>query len=68
MPTVPALCDVNVLLALVTERHVHHAAAVRWFDTLPAGAAVVCRVAQMGLLRLLNSPTVMREEALDASG
>ena len=63
----PTLCDVNVLLALVTDRHAHHAAAVRWFEPLSAGDAVVCRVAQMGLLRLLNNPAVMREEALDAS-
>lgn len=64
----PALCDVNVLLALVTDRHAHHASAASWFDTLPAGDAMVCRVVQMGLLRLLNNPAVMREEALDAAG
>jgi uncharacterized protein len=56
---VPMLCDVNLLLALVTDRHAHHAAAVRWFDTLAAGDAVVCRIAQMGLLRLLNNPAVL---------
>jgi uncharacterized protein len=61
---VPMLCDVNLLLALVTDRHAHHASAVRWFDTLAAGDALVCRIAQMGLLRLLNNPTVMQEETL----
>ena len=57
----PMLCDVNLLLALVTDRYAHHDAAVRWFDTLAAGDAVVCRIVQMGLLRLLNNPSVMQE-------
>jgi predicted nucleic acid-binding protein len=64
---VPALCDVNVLLALATDRHVHHPLAVRWLDRVAAGEAVVCRMAQTGLVRLLNNPAVMREEALDAA-
>ena len=64
----PALCDVNVLLALVTDRHALHALAVRWADRVPVGEAVVCRVAQVGLLRLLNNPAVMREEVLDTAG
>lgn len=62
-----ALCDVNVLLALVTDRHAQHAVAARWLNALPRAAAVVCRVAQTGLLRLLNNPAVMQEEALDTS-
>ena len=64
---VPALCDVNVLLALVTDRHAAHAAAVRWLDGMTVGGAMICRVAQTGLLRLLNNPAVMREEALDTA-
>ena len=62
------LCDVNVLLALATDRHVHHPVALRWLDGITAGEAVVCRLAQTGLLRLLNNPAVMREEALDTVG
>ena len=61
----PMLCDVNVLLALVTDRHAAHTAAVRWLDGVPAGEATICRMAQTGLLRLLNNPDVMREEVLD---
>lgn len=64
----PALCDVNVLLALVTDRHALHSLAARWTDSVPAGEAVVCRVAQMGLLRLLNNPAVMGDEVLDTAG
>lgn len=63
----PSLCDVNVLLALATDRHVHHPVVVRWLDGVATGEAVVCRMAQSGLLRLLNNPAVMREEALDAA-
>ena len=63
----PALCDVNVLLALATDRHVHHSLAMNWLDGVAAGEAVICRVAQTGFLRLLNNPAVMREEALDAA-
>jgi uncharacterized protein len=65
---VPALCDVNVLLALVADRHVHHDRAVRWVEGVPAGEAILCRVAQVGLLRLLNNPAVMGDEALHAAG
>ena len=68
MLPVPALCDVNVLLALVTDRHVFHGLAVRWVESVPPGDVVLCRVAQMGFLRLLNNPAVMREEAVNAAG
>jgi hypothetical protein len=61
------LCDVNVLLALVTDRHASHAAAVRWLDSVPAGGATICHLAQTGLLRLLNNPAVMREDVLDTT-
>ena len=59
-----ALSDVNVLLALVTDRHALHALAAAWVDRMPRGGVVECRVAQLGLLRLLNNPAVMREDAL----
>jgi uncharacterized protein len=61
----PGLCDVNVLLALTTDRHASHAAALRWAESLSSGEAAICRIAQAGLLRLLNNPSVMREDALD---
>jgi toxin-antitoxin system PIN domain toxin len=68
MLRVPALCDVNVLLALVTDRHAFHGLALRWAEGVATGGAVLCRVTQLGLLRLLNNPAVMREEALDTAG
>ncbi len=63
----PALSDVNVLLALVTDLHAHHAEAVHWLHRVATNEAVICRIAQTGLMRLLNNPAVMREEALDTA-
>ena len=59
----PALLDVNVLLAILHEKHVHHGTAVAWVETVTADASLtVCRISQYGLLRLLNSPTVMASD------
>lgn len=55
-----SLCDANVLLALCHADHVHHGAAMRWLDAVDRRAAVVvCRISQLTLLRLLNTPAVM---------
>jgi len=62
-----ALCDVNFLLALVTDRHVHHGIAVHRFGQILKREAIVCRPAQVGLLRLLNNPAVMREDVLETT-
>ncbi|MBI2192482.1 MAG: PIN domain-containing protein [Planctomycetes bacterium] len=55
----------SVLLPLVTDRHAHHACAIRWMDGVSVGEAIVCRMAQTGLLRLLNNPAVMQEDVLE---
>lgn len=55
-----AVADVSWLLPLCYGRHEHHDDASRWLQELPAGSVViVCRSAQMGLLRLLSNPAVM---------
>ncbi len=60
-----ALVDINVLVALLHARHRHSAAAVRWLDGQRAlGSLLICRIAQMGALRILTQPSVMKEEAL----
>lgn len=62
----PSLCDVNVLLALCHEDHVHHPRALQWLDTIHTPAeAVICRISQLGLLRLLNTPAVMLGQPCD---
>lgn len=46
------LLDGNVLMALVSHTHVHHAAAERWFMALAAPFAT-CPITQGSLVRLL---------------
>jgi len=58
------LTDVNVWVALATERHEHHAVARAWFSSLGEGEAAFCRITQMGFLRLLTSPAVMRQDVI----
>jgi len=56
----PSLCDVSFLVPLLAEFHAHHDAAWDWFKTIGAGRAVICRVAQLGLLRVSNNPSAMQ--------
>ncbi|MCZ6672570.1 MAG: PIN domain-containing protein [Verrucomicrobia bacterium] len=59
------LADVNVLLALADSRHNHHERSINWFDSQESGSRLlICRVAQMGLLRLLVNSSVMQGEPL----
>ena len=60
------LVDVGVWLAAVWGRHVHHPVAADWFNA-EADDIAFCRVTQMGLLRLLSNPAVMRDDAIDRS-
>lgn len=63
-----SLCDVNVLLALCSDRHTHHEVTCRWAEGVAKRHEIaVCRVSQLGLLRLLNNPAVMKEEALSTA-
>ena len=58
------LTDVNVWIALATERHEHHAPARDWFFSLEEEGAAFCRVTQMSFLRLLTNSAVMGEDVL----
>ncbi|HEY3291027.1 MAG TPA: TA system VapC family ribonuclease toxin [Anaerolineae bacterium] len=65
----PSLFDVNVLLAICHADHVHHSNAMQWLDSIEMRSdIVVCRVSQLGLLRLLNTPAVMLGQSRDVSG
>jgi toxin-antitoxin system PIN domain toxin len=60
-----ALVDVNVLFALVNERHAFHARACSWLDGQEPGFRMrVCRVVQMGLIRLLCNGAAMDNDPL----
>lgn len=58
------LGDISFWLALIWDGHARHTAARRWFQTVPPGALVQCRLAELGVLRLLTNRTVMEQERL----
>ena len=49
-----ALLDVNVLIALVDPRHVHHESAHRWFAEHQQHGWATCPITQNGVLRVLG--------------
>lgn len=54
------LCDSNVWLALALSRHLHHAAASEWLETIEEPASVLfCRSTQQTFLRLLTNASVL---------
>lgn len=54
-----SLCDINCLLAICYDRHVHHPAALAWLEQQAALSVGICRNTQLGLLRLLTNASVM---------
>jgi uncharacterized protein len=57
-----ALCDVNCLLAMCYDRHVHHPSARTWLESQDAWSVVLCRTTQLSLLRLLTNASVMEKD------
>ena len=55
--------DVNVWLALASHEHVHSKIARRWWNAHEGGIAF-CRIAQLGLLRLLTTAAAMGNQPL----
>lgn len=51
-----ALLDVNVLIALLDEDHVHHAAANKWLSANLAAGWASCPITQNGCVRILSQP------------
>jgi hypothetical protein len=49
------LFDVNVLVAILDEDHIHHQAATEWFDT-PGLQWAICPFTEAGLLRYMTRP------------
>jgi uncharacterized protein len=54
--------EINVWVALAYRGHQHHPVASSWFERLKSGTAGFCRLTQLGFLRLLTHPLVMRDE------
>ncbi len=53
------LLDVNVLVALVWDSHVHHAAARRWFAENQRSGWATCSVTEGGFVRVSSNPKVL---------
>ncbi len=64
----PSLCDINVLVALAYRKQQFHPVAAAWLtDVTTAREIALCRVSQLGFLRLLNNPVVMKTDALSVA-
>ena len=50
------LLDVNVVLALLDQAHIHNGTAEQWFDT-PDLQWALCAFSEAGVLRFLTRPT-----------
>ena len=51
-----ALLDVNALVALAWNRHVHHAAIHAWFDESPDRLWATCPLTEAGFVRVSSNP------------
>lgn len=51
-----ALLDVNVLIALIDPRHVHHEPAHRWFAARGSAPWASCALTQNAVLRIVGHP------------
>lgn len=64
-----SLCDINIWLALGFGSNSGHAAALKWFQSMPSDSVAFCRSTQQGFLRLstnvssLGSHAVTMDEA-----
>jgi toxin-antitoxin system PIN domain toxin len=54
-----ALLDVNALVALAWDSHVHHAAARSWFATNSASGWATCPITESGFVRVSSTPKVL---------
>lgn len=62
------LADVNFLIALLHAKHALSERAVSWLDRQEQpGSIAICRVAQMGALRILTNPDWLKEEVQAAA-
>lgn len=54
-----ALLDVNALVALAWDSHVHHAAIRRWFDDRAREGWATCPITESGFVRVSSNPKVL---------
>lgn len=51
-----ALLDVNVLIALLDEAHIHHAQAMLWLERNIQYGWATCPITQNGCIRIMSQP------------
>jgi uncharacterized protein len=61
------LCDINFLLSLVTDRHQGFLIANDWLQSQSGRFLGLCRLTQLGLMRLLTNKSVMGEDTCNQS-
>jgi toxin-antitoxin system PIN domain toxin len=54
-----ALLDVNALLALAWDSHVHHAAMRAWFTANGSAGWATCSITESGFVRVSSNPIVL---------
>ena len=59
------LIDVNVLFAIVVERHIHHETAWNWWGKQAVSSVGLCLPTRLGLLRLLTNSKAMENEPVN---
>jgi len=52
-----ALLDVNVLIALLDEGHIHHGLAMSWLESEVGHGWASCPLTQNGCIRIMTQPT-----------
>ena len=62
-----ALFDVNLLVALLDEQHVHHARAHRWWSAARAHGWASCPLTENGLLRVISQPVYPNSLSVSAA-
>ncbi len=58
-----ALCDVNVLLALMDEDHMHHRRALSWWAAHATHGWASCPLTQNGFVRIMSLPGYPRPQS-----
>ncbi|MGH9423086.1 MAG: TA system VapC family ribonuclease toxin [Thermoanaerobaculia bacterium] len=54
-----SLLDVNLLIALAWPNHVHHRAALKWFERNRKSGWATCPLTQSGFVRVSSNPRVL---------
>lgn len=54
-----ALLDVNALMALAWDSHIHHATMRQWFSANRKGGWATCPITESGFVRVSSNPKIM---------